>query len=225
MYPRPMSFWEATKLFWTRAFDFKGRSRRKEYWVPFFTQLVLIIAAFISFFVLLVLLGVAATSSTTGNLEETNTALGILGVFGIISGLFLMLICIVLIIPNLSLMVRRFHDIGKTGKWAILFYGVPVILSWINMIINGLNNDPENISMVALSIEMVLGLINLGIAIWGIVWLAQDSVPGPNQWGENPKGITHVGYQPYPEQAQSTQFNQNPQAPQYEQKQQDPYRY
>ncbi|WP_414055845.1 DUF805 domain-containing protein [Macrococcus equi] len=209
MYPQPMSFWEATKLFWTRAFDFSGRSRRKEYWVPFFTQLVLLGTAFIMFTVCTILIGIAAVGNS--DMETANTMAGALGIFGLFIILFWVVVLIVLFIPNLSLMVRRLHDTGRSGKWVIVFYVIPLVLSWMNIIIANVLTNPENPSVISLFIQMIIGLINLGLAIWCIVWCAQDSKPGTNQWGPNPKGITHE-YNPY----QSTH--------QYQYDTRDPYR-
>jgi len=67
------------------------------------------------------------------------------------------------IIPSLAVAVRRFHDIGKSG-WMILLFAV-------------------------LGIIPIVGLI---ASIIQIVMLCQDSDPGTNQYGPNPK---------FPEQA------------------------
>lgn len=58
-----------------------------------------------------------------------------------------------ILVPVLSLMVRRLHDIGK--EWYYIFFG----------------------------------LIPIAGAIILIVWFCQDSQPGPNKFGPNPKGV------------------------------------
>ncbi|MCH4984450.1 DUF805 domain-containing protein [Macrococcus sp. PK] len=117
MQNRSMSFWEATKLFWTRAFDFSGRSRRKEFWVQVFTQVLFyIISVVIYLFIMISGLFAIDTSSTDGNHEAfafTTISIAVMIVF-------LCLISLILLIPNIFLLVRRLHDIGKSGKWAIL---------------------------------------------------------------------------------------------------------
>jgi uncharacterized membrane protein YhaH (DUF805 family) len=61
-------------------------------------------------------------------------------------------------IPSLAVATRRFHDIGKSG-WLLFL-------------------------LIALGIIPVVGFVT---AIIQIVFLCQDSVPGPNQYGPNPK--------------------------------------
>ncbi|WP_414052988.1 DUF805 domain-containing protein [Macrococcus animalis] len=216
MYQQPMSFWEATKLFWTRAFDFKGRSRRKEYWVPFFTQSILFTLGF-SFFLFMVIIFSAAAAGAS---NDHNTMLNIFGLSGVLGFLSLILIGLILLIPNLSLLVRRLHDIGRSGKWAILFYIVPILLSYVSMFINFLS-DSQNLSVVALLLHMMIGLFNLVIAIWYIVWCAQDGQPGSNQWGPNPKVLGDDNYHnPY----QSNYYQHNPYQNSNHYNNQDPYR-
>ncbi|WP_414043899.1 DUF805 domain-containing protein [Macrococcus sp. EM39E] len=216
MYQQPMSFWEATKLFWTRAFDFKGRSRRKEYWVPFFTQSILFTLGF-SFFLFMVIIFSAAAAGAS---NDHNTMLNIFGLSGVLGFLSLILIGLILLIPNLSLLVRRLHDIGRSGKWAILFYIVPILLSYVSMFINFLS-DSQNPSVIGLFLHMMIGLFNLVIGIWYIVWCAQDSQPGSNQWGPNPKVLGKDNYHnPY----QSNYYQQNPYQNSNHYNNQDPYR-
>ncbi len=62
------------------------------------------------------------------------------------------------IIPSLSAATRRFHDIGKSG-WVLFL-------------------------LCALAIIPIVGLI---CSIIQIVFLCQDSQPGANQYGPNPK--------------------------------------
>ncbi|MGO9323139.1 MAG: DUF805 domain-containing protein [Terracidiphilus sp.] len=61
-------------------------------------------------------------------------------------------------IPSLAVATRRFHDIGKSG-WLLFL-------------------------LIALGVIPVVGFIT---AIIQIVFLCQDSVPGVNQYGPNPK--------------------------------------
>ncbi|MCE4955994.1 DUF805 domain-containing protein [Macrococcoides caseolyticum] len=188
---KPMSFFETIKLFWTRAFDFNGRSRRKEYWVPMLIEFIVMFVIFSGLFLSLLILGLSVDATTNTNVS--NDTINTLGVLTIGSGLLLIIVSLVLMIPNLSLFIRRLHDTGRTGKWAILFYGVPLVFSIINMILNQLS-DPAHPNPIVLIIQLMIGAVNLGLAIWAIVWLAQDSEPGTNRWGENPKGIANLEY-------------------------------
>jgi uncharacterized membrane protein YhaH (DUF805 family) len=76
--------------------EFSGRSRRKEFWT----------------FVLVNL----------GIMIVLNVLEGIIGLFGIIATLF----SLAILIPNISVGVRRLHDTGRTGWWLLLSF-IPLI--------------------------------------------------------------------------------------------------
>lgn len=87
--------------------DFKGRARRKEFW--------LFILFYFIFYVLAVVL---------------DNVLGITIDYMYVGPVTSML-SLVMIIPNLSVTVRRLHDIGKSG-WFIFIGLIPVIGSiWL----------------------------------------------------------------------------------------------
>lgn len=106
------SFGEAVKLYFTRAFDFQGRSTRAEYWWVFL------------FYLLVIIFGIgliAMLGGLSGGFEDDPGISGIFaGIILIVLGLFL-LICI---IPSISLAVRRFHDLNQTGWLVLVFYVV-----------------------------------------------------------------------------------------------------
>jgi len=77
-------------------------------------------------------------------------------------GLFWLIIELLLI----PLSVRRMHDIGKSGWWLIGLYFVSILVSFIPYIGEFLSNG------------IVLG------------FFLQDSKPGDNIYGPNPKGIS-----------------------------------
>jgi len=83
-------------LMWRRALDFKGRSRRKEYWMPFLVNFIIGIG-------LMVLAGITKSSIF----------------FGIYS-----LYTLAMILPATAMAVRRLHDVGRSG-WFYLIIFVP----------------------------------------------------------------------------------------------------
>jgi uncharacterized membrane protein YhaH (DUF805 family) len=78
--------------------DFKGRARRKEYWM--FTLLNFI---FVNVALLLGLM--------LGGMNEN-----LIGVFGFIY-LVVILYTLAILIPSIAVLVRRLHDIGKSGGY------------------------------------------------------------------------------------------------------------
>lgn len=103
-----------------------------------------------------------------------------------------------LIWPNVAITVKRLHDIGKTGWFAVIPWvanvvGVIMIISaaGLSILTNPQafeNEDPAAIMAMFGSMMggfAVMGLINLGFLLWiGIT----DSNRGDNRFGPNPKG-------------------------------------
>lgn len=87
---------------WKNYVNFNGRARRKAYWM----------------FVLFNIIAAVILSIVDG----------IIGTGGLLGGLY----ALAVFIPGLALLVRRLHDIGKSGWWALIglvpLIGVIVII-------------------------------------------------------------------------------------------------
>ena len=103
-----VSFPQAVKMFFSRSFDFQGRSSRSEYW---WAQLFIVIV-----FVLLMAFAVSAYSREFEGVYESGIPINFEVQMSVL-GLFLL----VIIIPNIALSVRRFHDLNQTG-WLVLAF-------------------------------------------------------------------------------------------------------
>lgn len=130
--PMDIGFIDAIKLFFTRAFDFRGRSRRKEFWYVCLANMV-IVAIFT-----ILMLSVPASDMS-----------GIYRVY--------VIYCIAIFVPNMSLTVRRLHDIDKSA-WNLLW-----------------------------GLLMIIPIVGIIMCIVWIVWMATDSDPFENEWGPCPK--------------------------------------
>ena len=87
---------------WRKWNDLEGNSSRREYWMAYLVN-----------FIVLIILG----------------ALGrIAGIFNIIDGIY----GFAILIPSITLFVRRMHDIGKSG-WSWLWGFLPIV-GWIYVI-------------------------------------------------------------------------------------------
>ena len=99
-----LSMISAYKTFWTKAFDFKGRSTRSEYWWAY-------LANFIIIFLLAIFVGISVAINET-------------------LGLFLNLIYILFtlgqFIPSISICIRRVRDMGKGWQW-IFINLIPIV--------------------------------------------------------------------------------------------------
>lgn len=109
---------------------FNGRAQRQEYWYFFLISLA------ISF-------GLTSVDAMMGSFDG-QAGMGLLG------GLYMFAV----LVPSIAVVVRRLHDTGRNGWWALLI------------------------------------LIPLAGAVILIVFMVQDSKPGTNQYGPNPKGVT-----------------------------------
>jgi len=97
---------------------FKGRARRKEFWM--FTLFVIIFG--VVFMILDKVLG------TTFNLDKENICDRLI-YFLVGRGWIDATFGLAIFIPSLAVTVRRLHDIGRSGWWYLLFL-LPII-GWI----------------------------------------------------------------------------------------------
>lgn len=137
-----MTFTEALRLFFTRWKDFKGRSCPKEYWAA------LVIGFAVSFVYGFVVAFAAAFS------EDAAMVLAVLLGIG----------CLAFVIPGISIVVRRLHDLGFSG-WLYLAYIV------IYAILGTL--DPTGVCTVVLGLGFV-------------IYLCCATGKGDNIYGPNP---------------------------------------
>ena len=123
-------------MVWRKYAEFGGRSRRKEYWM------------FVLFNALALLVLVAIGGAGIAMSEDYG------GILFVPLGLYVL----AALIPSLAVLVRRFHDTGKSG-WLLLLF-------------------------IVLGMIPIVGII---VAIVQLVFLCTDSDPGVNQYGPNPK--------------------------------------
>ena len=116
-----MGFGQAVKSFWSHYSKFTGRSRRSEYW-------------WIQLFLVLTNLAVAAIDLALmdGDVDRfiANGGGGIVGLIWIL----------VTIVPALAVLVRRLHDTGKTGWWALIGF-VPLVGGIVLLVFTVLDSD------------------------------------------------------------------------------------
>lgn len=125
-----------------RYFDFSGRSRRKEFWLFFLLQILL-------YAVLLFALAASASSldATAAGAGDPQAAAAFAGL-----GLTAIVPVLLLIIPNIAVTVRRFHDQDKSG-WMYLINFIPLVGGIIVLVFmcmegtrgpNTYGRDPKN---------------------------------------------------------------------------------
>lgn len=115
-----MTFVEAIKTGLSKYVTWKGRASRSEFW----------------FFFLFVMLCMIAASIVDGILGTTiktvNPMTGLEQSAGY--GYVYMLVALALLLPNISVMVRRLHDTGRSGWWywiaLIPLVGAILLIVW-----------------------------------------------------------------------------------------------
>ena len=140
---------------------FEGRARRREYWMfVLFNVIFSIILGFLDaiFF-------------------KAYIIPGKMGYLGTIYGLFVFL-------PSLAVIVRRLHDIGRSGWWLAGYYGLAIVCG-ILMLVGSVMIIAGRTAGIVLSLVDLLVFFVAGI--WMLVWMCRDSQPGHNAYGPNPK--------------------------------------
>jgi len=98
--------------------DFSGRARRKEYWM------FVLFNAIIS-------IGIMTTIA------------GILSVLRIVAGIIFILYVFAVFMPALAVMVRRLHDVGKSG-WMLLITLIPLVGTVWLLVLLATDSEPGN---------------------------------------------------------------------------------
>lgn len=103
-----MEFVNGFKLFWTRTYDYRGTSSRREFWWGVLGNAIIMV-------VLLALMVISLTCFT----PQINA-------FSRIMIALFALLCIVELLPSVTLIIRRMHDIGRSGFFIFVLF-IPVI--------------------------------------------------------------------------------------------------
>jgi uncharacterized membrane protein YhaH (DUF805 family) len=100
--------------------------------------------------------------------------IGLIPYFGMLMALVFFLSAASVFIP---IGIKRLHDRGKSGKWLLVFYALPVFLEWAS----GVSRTFLPSSLLALAALMVL--------VWSVVELGLlRGSEGSNQYGPGPNG-------------------------------------
>lgn len=152
-----MTFTGAVQSGFKNYFNFKGRASRSEfwYWVLFTILLSLVLGTIESV--------LWPPAMSTGDWMQD------LANFGATPTPLTSLASLLLLIPNLSVTARRFHDAGFSAKWLFLqlapiAYG---IFAGVGVVAVVMNAGPDELSYEAIMslIFLILPILALGIAV------------------------------------------------------------
>jgi uncharacterized membrane protein YhaH (DUF805 family) len=121
-------FGEAFRRFWVKYADFTGRASRAEYW--WWVLVVVVLSA-----------AWQIIGTSTGNMGTASamTGAGFLP-YGIIAGIW----WLATIVPTLSLLARRLHDVNLSG-WFMLLGLIPLVGELILLVFTLLPPNPRGV--------------------------------------------------------------------------------
>ena len=157
-----MSFIEAIKSCFSKYATFSGRARRSEHW--YFFLFITLIQIVMGCWLMSSMFGPLLEAASTGSQPTTEEMVKLM----LTNVSKPMLICYLLftlgtLLPIIAVQVRRMHDTGRSGWWCMTYWGGQLL--------------------------SIVPLASLVGAVWYIYLACQDSQPGANQYGPNPKGI------------------------------------
>ena len=119
-------FFNSVKLGIKQTFDFKGTASRAEFWF------------FMLFFMLMYgVVAIIDEATATTTISLLDLPLGNFIPMGMVDpevGLLVLLYRPIMAIPTTSATVRRLHDIGRSGWWAVLWVFPVPVLGWLYLI-------------------------------------------------------------------------------------------
>lgn len=179
----PDSLWQQFIVAMKKSFVLRGRATRMEYWGFYIFSLIFSWALTIPSYIIQFVTMTTEELLMHGDSIELYTDAAYWSSAAGIAQIAAYAISLVFVAPSISTMVRRFHDIGKSGWWLIGMYGLMIL-----PLIIGILADLQGLSLVgilfAVFIFMLLGLV-IGVIV--LVWLCTDSQKGRNRYGASPK--------------------------------------
>lgn len=145
--------------------NFEGRARRKEYWYFILFSFILMLAA--------ILLDRLLFSKPFTP--------------------FRWLLSLYLLVPQLAVMVRRLHDIGRSGAFAIWYYALTFVWS-VALLFCGFSTllaiDSDTFESIPKIFFLLILCGSILILVWFVallVWFSTPGENGENKYGPDPK--------------------------------------
>ncbi|MBF7020385.1 DUF805 domain-containing protein [Staphylococcus sp. 18_1_E_LY] len=173
-----VGFGTAYKLFWKNYVNFTGRSRRSEYWYTVLWHIIVCIPG-----ILLLVGGVIGL--IMGLIDNNTSASGVSVLCLIIGWIYLVVYGLATLIPNYALLIRRFHDTGRTMVMPIILFVFSIIINVVPSIINVQQSDNNNLT--GSIIALILYLVVFVLSVYQIVVCCLDSQRQRNKYGVSPK--------------------------------------
>lgn len=147
---------------------FKGRARRKEYWMFVLVNVSISIILF------------GGDVLIRGGVERAMGAtIGLSGAYGL-----------AVLLPSIAVQVRRLHDLDRTGWWLLMVL-VPQAVGWVFGFMQAIDpadrwglSDPAHPALVTAGILIMIG----GLILF--VFFCLKGTSGSNRYGPDPLGAS-----------------------------------
>ncbi|MCG7338193.1 DUF805 domain-containing protein [Staphylococcus sp. ACRSN] len=175
---RKIGFVEAFKLFWKQYVNFKGRSRRSEYWFMTLWHLIFMVPAFIVNIIglFIMIFGISVSSNVT-------SATGLIIIF--VSSIYIFIYGLATLIPNYAIYIRRFHDTGRSMLIPLIFLGIYIVTYSFILVFNF--TDPDYINGSTIITIIIIYVLYFVMGIYNLVICCLDSERKMNKYGQSHK--------------------------------------
>lgn len=184
-----LTFGQAIKEVISKYATFQGRSRRSEYWwfSLFLTLLALV------FFLPVILVPLWYSSKGIDVYETEMSPVVLSGLLALLGSL----VFLALLIPSLTVQVRRLHDVGRSGWWVVWSVVAAIAFEILAFCLLGSRysdmiplqeyKEAFAVSTFAGLALSLLGIFNAALSITLFVFSLFDSHKGVNKYGPSPK--------------------------------------
>lgn len=173
----PYSSWSNCKLAFSKMFELRGRASYREYWSYYGCSGI---CSFTIVLVYWLFLKDIDLKLTTADVHEPSLKF--------ILFVILLLFFGMMAIPQFTVLVRRLHDVGRSGKLLLIPFSLVAALAAIaTTIISGVYTEICSDALtVLLCAGGVIFLAFLGTCIYILSLIIEDSQRGPNKYGPSP---------------------------------------
>lgn len=181
--------WQNFVLTLRKTFVLRGRAPRIEYWsfVLFSTIITTLLITIMQVALVALLPADAITaleSPETAN--ELDSLPSVAMVAMAVMGIVYFLVNLAVMVPQLTVTVRRMHDVGRSGKWLLLYFLLMVLCICSACSLAAI--DDKELSQIIAVAGIVLPIIAIaGLCIFIFILTVLDSHRGPNKYGPSPK--------------------------------------
>lgn len=158
-----------------RYADFRGRSRRVEYWMWVLFQ-ILVFAVLVTLDNVLGLGGHHQVGAAPGG-TALSYSYGAYASGGLLTWIFWLLA----LVPNVAVQVRRLHDSDRSGWWVLL----PIAPFLFTLALGVIAVASHSLTMML--VTALSWLLSFGGIIWLIILLCLDGTRGVNRFGIDPR--------------------------------------